>query len=97
MASLAAARAIALAAVSDATGVVHVTGNEEATPLEAARLALRAAGRGDVEPIHEPGPAWNGGGAIPSDDAARALGWRCEYDLAEGLRSYAEWLRVNPA
>jgi nucleoside-diphosphate-sugar epimerase len=92
-----AARAVALAATGDATGVLHVTGNEETTPLRAAKLALRAAGRGDVEPIREPGPAWRGGGAIDNDDAARALGWTPRYDLANGLGSYAEWLRASPA
>jgi len=88
------ARAIVPATLSDATGIVHVTANAAANPLQAARAALRAVGREDA-PEHRPGPAWNGAGPIDNDDAFRAFGWRPRYDLPEGLRSYAEWMRAD--
>ena len=89
-----AARAVALAALSEATGIVHVTANAAANPLEAARAALRAVGRDD-DPEHRTGPAWRGAGPVDNEDAFRALGWRPRYDLTEGLRSYAEWMRAD--
>ncbi len=88
------ARAIVLATLSDATGIVHVSANAAANPLEAAQAALRAVGRDDA-PEHRPGPAWSGAGPIDNDDAFRAFGWRPRYDLPEGLRSYAEWMRAD--
>ena len=88
-----AARAIVAAVVGDAAGTCHVTGGAAATPLEAARAALRAAGRED-EPEHRPGSPWGGGGPISNEDAFHALGWRPRYDLHEGLRSYAAWMRA---
>jgi UDP-glucose 4-epimerase len=87
------ARAVVAATAGEATGVCHVSSATETTPLEAARAALRAAGR-DGEPERRPGPPWRGGGAIPNDDAFHALGWRPRYDLAEGLGSYAAWMRA---
>jgi UDP-glucuronate 4-epimerase len=90
-----AARAVALAAAGGAEGVLHVTGGEAASPLDAARLALRAVGRED-QPEHTPGSPSKGSGPISHDDATAALDWRPRYDLLEGLRSYAAWLNDNP-
>jgi nucleoside-diphosphate-sugar epimerase len=90
-----AARAVALAVASEAEGLVNVTGGEAASPLEAARLALRAVGRED-EPEHRPGPPSGGAGPIPHDIATATLAWSPRYDLLEGLRSYAAWLTENP-
>jgi UDP-glucose 4-epimerase len=92
-----AARANAAAFTSEATDVaVNISGPRPVTTLEIVRLVTELAGK-DLEPEHvEPDPGkvrLTSGGAWRLDHALaeRALGWRPQVDMREGIRRLIEW------
>jgi len=91
------ARANAAAFAADATDVVlNISGPSPVTTLEIARLVTELAGK-DLEPEHIAPDAskvrLTSGGAWRLDHAAaeRALGWRPQVDMREGIRRLIAW------
>ncbi|MBK1661527.1 NAD-dependent epimerase/dehydratase family protein [Paracraurococcus ruber] len=97
------ARANRMAFESAATDVaVNTSGPAPVTTLELVRLVTELAG-GGPEPRfvgNEPGKVrLTSGGAfrIAHEEAARAIGWRPEVDMREGLRRLIAWRDSNEA
>ncbi|MGE0725456.1 MAG: NAD-dependent epimerase/dehydratase family protein [Alphaproteobacteria bacterium] len=90
------ARANAAAFEADATDVaVNVSGPRPVTTLELVRLVTELAGS-DLAPEHVDPPAGKvrltSGGAFRIDHAAaRAIGWRPEVEMREGLARLIRW------
>jgi UDP-glucose 4-epimerase len=91
------ARANAAALASEATDVaLNISGPAPATTLEIVRLVTDLAGK-DLAPEHiAPDPAkvrLTSGGPWRLDHAAaqRAIGWRPEVDMREGIRRLIAW------
>jgi UDP-glucose 4-epimerase len=91
------ARANAAALASGATDVtLNISGPAPTTTLEIVRLVTELAGK-DLEPEHiAPDPRkvrLTSGGAWRLDHtaAARAIGWRPEVDMREGIRRLIAW------
>jgi UDP-glucose 4-epimerase len=91
------ARANAAALASEATDVaLNISGPAPTTTLEIVRLVTELAGK-DLEPEHvAPDPRkvrLTSGGAWRLDHTAaeRAIGWRPEVDMREGIRRLIAW------
>jgi UDP-glucose 4-epimerase len=91
------ARANAAAFTSDATDIaVNISGPSPVTTLEIVKLVTELAGK-DLRPEHiepEPGKVrLTSGGAWRLDHtlAERALGWRPQVDMREGIRRLIAW------
>jgi UDP-glucose 4-epimerase len=91
------ARANVLAAEADVTDAVfNVASGVETSLLELAQTLLRAMGS-DLSVEHGPDRAVNGVTRRLADvsSAERALGFRAEIDLEEGLAQLVDWWRAN--
>ena len=96
------ARANAAAFASTATDVaVNISGPSPITTLELVRLVTELAGK-DLAPEHvEPDPSkvrLTSGGAWRIDHGAaeRAIGWRPQVDMREGIRRLIAWREASP-
>jgi UDP-glucose 4-epimerase len=92
------ARANCMAFESAATNIaVNCSGPSPITTLELVRLVAELSGRPDLEPeMVEPDPAevrLTSGGAFRIDHAAaeKAIGWRPEVGMREGLQRLLGW------
>jgi UDP-glucose 4-epimerase len=95
------ARANAAAFVSDATNVaVNISGPAPITTLEIVRLVTEAAGK-DIAPEHvEPDPGkvrLTSGGPwfVDHSLAEKAIGWRPQVDMKEGIRRLIAWREAS--
>jgi len=97
------ARANVAAFTSDATDVaVNISGPKPTTTLEIVQLVTELAGK-DLAPEHiapDPGKVrLTSGGAwrIDHAEAERAIGWRPQVDMREGIRRLIAWREASGA
>jgi len=69
----------------------NITRGRSCTLLDAANLAVRIAGRGNVE-IQDRDPNFPSRGALNISAARRDLGFDPQVDIEEGFQRYHEWL-----
>jgi len=70
----------------------NITKSHSWSLLDAARLAVRIAGRGTVE-VREKDADFPSRGALNIDTARRDLGFNPQVDIEEGFQRYHDWLK----
>ena len=92
-----AADGIVAAALSDNTEnkTYNITKSHSVTLLEAAQMALKLAGKGDID-IKDKDSDFPSRGALNIDAARRDFGYDPKVDVAEGFQKYYEWLINDP-
>jgi len=70
----------------------NITKSHSWSLLDAARLAVRIAGRGTVE-VREKDADFPSRGALNIDAARRDLGFNPKVDIEEGFQRYHDWLK----
>ena len=92
-----AADGIVAAALSDNTEnkTYNITKSHSVTLLEAAQMALKLAGKGDID-IKDKDSDFPSRGALNIDAARRDFGYDPKVDVEEGFQKYYEWLINDP-
>lgn len=89
-----AAEGIVAAALSDNTDnkTYNITKSHSHTLLDAAKLAVKVVGRGEIE-IADKDPDFPSRGALNIDAARRDFGFDPKIDVEEGFQIYYNWLK----
>jgi nucleoside-diphosphate-sugar epimerase len=72
----------------------NITKSHSWSLLDAARLAVRIAGRGTVE-LRDKDEDFPSRGALNIDAARRDLGFNPQVDIEEGFQRYHDWLKSS--
>jgi UDP-glucose 4-epimerase len=78
-----------------ANGTYNITKSHSKTLLSAAELAVRLAGRGNIE-VRDKDADFPSRGALNIDAARRDFGFDPKVDVDEGFQIYYDWLRNDP-
>jgi nucleoside-diphosphate-sugar epimerase len=92
-----AAEGIVQAALSDNTDnkTYNITKSHSRTLLDAAKLAVKIAGKGSIE-VCDKDSDFPSRGALNIDAARRDFGFDPKVDVEEGFQKYYEWLKNSP-
>ena len=85
------------AALSDATvnRTYNITKSHSRTLLEAAELAVKIVGKGNIE-VRGKDADFPSRGALNIDAARRDFGFDPKIDVEEGFQKYYDWLSTSP-
>jgi nucleoside-diphosphate-sugar epimerase len=88
-----AANGIVAAALSDNTNnkTYNITKSHSRTLLDAAKLAVKIAGKGNIE-VRDKDIDFPSRGALNIDAARRDFGYDPQVDVEEGFKNYYNWL-----
>lgn len=91
-----AAAGIAAAALSDQANnnIYNITKSHSTSLLEAAELAVRIAGRGNIE-VRDKDADFPSRGALNIDAARRDFGFNPQVDVEEGFHRYHQWFKSS--
>ena len=78
-----------------ANGTYNITKSHSKTLLSAAELAVRLAGRGNIE-VRDKDADFPSRGALNIDAARRDFGFDPKVDVDEGFQIYYDWLKSDP-
>lgn len=73
----------------------NITKSHSHSLLDAARIAIEIAGRGEIE-VRDRDLDFPSRGALNIDAARRDLGFDPKVDVREGFQRYADWFRSSP-
>lgn len=73
----------------------NITKSHSHSLLDAAKIAVEIAGRGDIE-VRDRDLDFPSRGALNIDAARRDLGFAPKVDVYEGFQRYADWFRSSP-
>ena len=92
-----AAAGIAAAAQSDraVNGTYNITKSHSCSLLQAASLAIKIAGKGNVE-VRDKDADFPSRGALNIDAARRDFGFDPKVDVEEGFQKYHDWFKSSP-
>jgi len=92
-----AAAGIAAAATSDraVNGTYNITKSHSCSLLQAASLAIKIAGKGNVE-VRDKDADFPSRGALNIDAARRDFGFDPKVDVEEGFQKYHDWFKSSP-
>ena len=78
-----------------ANGTYNITKSHSKTLFSAAELAVRLAGRGNIE-VRDKDADFPSRGALNIDAARRDFGFDPKVDVDEGFQIYYDWLKSDP-
>jgi len=92
-----AANGITAAALSDNTDnkTYNITKSHSRTLLDAAELAVKIVGKGNIE-VRDKDADFPSRGALNIDAARRDFGFDPKVDVEEGFQKYYDWLNNSP-
>jgi nucleoside-diphosphate-sugar epimerase len=92
-----AANGITAAALSDNTDnkTYNITKSHSRTLLDAAQLAVKIVGKGNIE-VRDKDADFPSRGALNIDAARRDFGYDPKVDVEEGFQKYYDWLNNSP-
>jgi nucleoside-diphosphate-sugar epimerase len=78
-----------------ANGIYNITKSHSTTLLAAAEMAVKLAGRGNIE-VKDKDADFPSRGALDITKARRDFGFDPKVDVAEGFQIYYDWLKNDP-
>jgi UDP-glucose 4-epimerase len=92
-----AANGIVAAALSENTNnkTYNITKSHSRTLLDAANLAVKIAGKGNIE-VRDKDADFPSRGALNIDRARKDFGYDPKVDVEEGFQKYYDWLKNSP-